>query len=422
MSIPMTRTLTSQSMASSVFGPVVAVGVGGGGGGGGGGSVIVQSQTKKPPPQATRGRAKTVSGGMPSPYEVPEGSTISRSDGSSSIRSNSAHQQRTQQIPPPPAHSPPPLTHSSMEMRAYISDKNNRQPKTSVPMMPGGQNTLPRAMSQQRSYSSSHAEHFSTAAKQMKSEGNLPILETSEEKLVYIRPPLDSSVENSIHSSSSYSGGGGGGEGGRGGGSDRGSANSNRHYHPYSDQTQQQQQQMVMKNGNMAFSPGGMNGSMTSSEHFSSYSEATTNPGSLPPLPSNSSSQQQMMMALNRLPPPPSSSAHHHPTILEHQEREMQPHHNVITIGGGIGGPQAGRESIFSETSTELSISSTSGSLRETSPGFSWEQHPRGGVASDVGMGMMGGAGQRRRRSHSPERETFSDVGGAATHHVFKKV
>ena len=419
MSIPMTRTLTSQSMASSVFGPVVAVGVGGGGGGGGGGSVIVQSQTKKPPPQATRGRAKTVSGGMPSPYEVPEGSTISRSDGSSSIRSNSAHQQRTQQIPPPPAHSPPPLTHSSMEMRAYISDKNNRQPKTSVPMMPGGQNTLPRAMSQQRSYSSSHAENFSTAAKQMKSEGNLPILETSEEKLVYIRPPLDSSVENSIHSSSSYSGGG---EGGRGGGSDRGSANSNRHYHPYSDQTQQQQQ-MVMKNGNMAFSPGGMNGSMTSSEHFSSYSEATTNPGSLPPPPSNSSSQQQMMMALNRLPPPPSSSAaHHHPTILEHQEREMQPHHNVITIGGGIGGPQAGRESIFSETSTELSISSTSGSLRETSPGFSWEQHPRGGVASDVGMGMMGGAGQRRRRSHSPERETFSDVGGAATHHVFKKV
>ena len=100
-------------------------------------SVFTSSGASAPPnsghvQRTMRNRAQTV-GGIPSPYEVPEqnGNTLPR--GAGDHRPSTAHHQHGHgagifhvgvggSIPPPPAHSPPPLTHSSMEIRARMAD------------------------------------------------------------------------------------------------------------------------------------------------------------------------------------------------------------------------------------------------------------------------------------------------------------
>ena len=103
-------------------------------------SVFTSSGASAPPnpghaQRTMRSRAQTV-GGIPSPYEVPEqnGNTLPRGAGDHHRPSTAHHQQHGHggagifqvgvggSIPPPPAHSPPPLTHSSMEIRARMAD------------------------------------------------------------------------------------------------------------------------------------------------------------------------------------------------------------------------------------------------------------------------------------------------------------
>ena len=103
-------------------------------------SVFSSSGASAPPnsghvQRTMRGRAQTV-GGIPSPYEVPEqnGNTLPRGAGEHHHHHRMAHHHQHGHgggifqvgmgvsIPPPPAHSPPPLTHSSMEIRARMAD------------------------------------------------------------------------------------------------------------------------------------------------------------------------------------------------------------------------------------------------------------------------------------------------------------
>ena len=268
---PIQRTLTNQSASSSVFSPTA--------------SIPLFSQPQQ------RTRAVTVGDGMPSPYEVPEhnGSTLSRGDSNSLVRSASASATqhrvvgpRGGNLPPPPAHSPPPLTHSSMELRARMDSGGG------VLTTPPGQNTLPRSMG------SHHAGHPKPGGmKHMRSDGHFPIFEEKPE--VYIRP-LDSSVEASLHSGSSY---------GQNGVARKQSLEMAQY--PY--------------RGGLA-----TNGSIVESE-FSNFSERTEGSSMIP-----------------RAPP-------HNPT---HQDRDRSVR-------------SQGRESLFSETSIELSVSSNS--ERGGSPG-----------------------------------------------------
>ena len=304
--VPMQRTLTNQS-DRSVFSPSVA-------------SAPTQPQ------QNHRNRAKTV-GSIPSPYEVPEnGNTLPRNDmptkRPSSAHAHSAAHHRTtsgsQQvvlgghIPPPPAHSPPPLTQSSMEIRARMAhgDQHHHHGILGSPPggLPGQHTTLPRTLGNQRSYSTNNTSMNGSnrsAINRMKSEGQLPCLEAHEEKLVYIQAPLDSSIEASIHSASSY-----------------GQSASDR--------------RPSLERGPYLHSHNGIhtNGSLVGSEQFSSFSEMT-DPGSV-----------TSGVGVAKIPP------HHAPLTLNDRERSSR---------------SRGRESIFSETSTELSISSAS--EREVSPG-----------------------------------------------------
>ena len=206
-----------------------------------------------------------------------------------------------------------------------------------------GQHTLPRSMGSSRSYSVT-SPHSGTGGggsdviRHMKSDGHLPILETHEEKIVYIQAPLDSSVEASIHSSSSYGGAGGGVGVAAVGGVVVGGANerrpsphhhtSNYHHthHSHASGMGQPPHMMHHANTSATYVPGS-----------ESFSEMTSEPGSI-------------QSGIPRMPM-------HHPHSFS-RERSNR------SAGGGVGG--GGRESVFSETSTELSISSTSD--KEMSP------------------------------------------------------
>lgn len=277
---PMIRTMTNQS-ETSVFSPTASI-----------------------PPFAhpqQRTRACTTGGdGMPSPYEIPEhnGSTLSRGESNTVVRSASASAVQHRNIgpprgggnfPPPPAHSPPPLTHSSMELRARMDSGEG------VLTSPPGQNTLPRTMGH-------HHHHSSNAAakpgpmKHIRSEGHFPIFEEKpDEKMVYIRP-LDSSVETSLHSGSGY-----------------GSSGVAR--------------KPSLETAPFPYHDGlATNGSVVEAEAFGVNFSERTEEGPIPLAPLHNPT--------------------HHP-----RERSVRSH---------------GRESLFSETSIELSVSSNSD--REVSP------------------------------------------------------
>lgn len=325
-SVPMQRTFTDQST----------------------GSVFTNQQVPVQP--NPRNRSKAIGGSIPSPYEVPaeNGSTLSRSEVAQ--RPNTAHGIARSQIPPPPCHSPPHLTTSSLELLARIEVSPNRRGVGGAPLQQRVV-TDPRGM-QHRSHSTSAADRMATMTEgggmnQMRSAGHLPILETSEEeKMVYIAPPQDSSAENSVANFSD------------------GRASDYRATAP-----------MYL---------GQANGSIVSSEQYSSFSEMSDSlPPSMPRLPAHYPPP----------PPPPASDPRFH----------------------GYRGHGAGRkrESEFSETSTEMSMSSASGSLRGQSPPVpGWEHR---GPPSEVAVGH-----QRRQPSRSPEvQEHFSEVGTA--HHLIKQ-
>lgn len=326
--VPMHRSMTNQS-SGSVFSPTGAV---------------FQHH------QQPRQRSKTIGEGMPSPYEVPEhngSSTLSRGDSSAVVRPASAsaaqHRgvgqgHRGGNFPPPPAHSPPPLTHSSMELRARMGSREGMMAS------PPGQNTLPRSMSSSHQASGGAKTNLG-GMKQIRSEGHFPIFESrengDENKMVYIAPPLDSSVEMSIHSASSY---------GQNGAPRRPSLDTAPY--PY--------------HGGLA-----TNGSVET-EHFNNFAERTDR---------------------SVLPPGIPRAPAHNPA---YHERDRSVRSN-------------GRESLFSETSIELSVSSSD---REVSP--QWDHR---GAKSDVGVGNL---------SHSPEgRDAVSEVGTGYKphpHHAFKQV
>ena len=194
---------------------------------------------------------------------------------------------------------------------------------------PTGQHTLPRSMGSSRSYSVTSSGSGGRGGgaggggnmRHMKSDGHLPhlpLLETHEEKMVYIQPPLDSSAEASIHSAGSY---GHGREevGGVVVGGDRRVSPHNQQPHPHQHRRFQGQPPMRQPNPYVAESE--------------SFSEMTSEAGSM------------VSGAAPRMP------VHHHHAPSYNRERSNQSH---------------GRESVFSETSTELSVSSTS--EKEMSP------------------------------------------------------
>ena len=353
----------------------------------------------------TRNRAQTL-GGIPSPYEVPEhnGNTLPRSEvGVGSARPSAGHPisqhhhagifELGPHIPPPPAHSPPPLTHSSMEIRARMGDDAQF-------FSPPGQHTLPRSMGSSRSYSVTSPHSMTSSGgggggmRHLKSDGHLPLLETHEEKMVYIQAPLDSSAEASIHSAGSY-GAGKGEVVERRPSLER--AHHQRHHHHHHHPGGQQPHSIRPTNA-----------SVTGSE---SFSEMTSEPGS-----AHSSMPQYHLPPFN--------------TERSNQSR--------------------GRESVFSETSTELSISSAS--EKELSPSklvfptcmcvlcavtTSYQLHTYAdnhyfvylagwdhrGTISEVGVGFH----HPSNDSHM-DREAFSDVGTSGqlpsnrSHCVFKQV
>lgn len=146
--------------------------------------------------------------------------------------------------------------------------------------------------------------------------------------LFSIQAPLDSSVEASIHSASSYGGGAGMVVGGA---NERRPSphhhHSNNYHHTHHNHIGQQPPQHMMRqpNNNATYAPGS-----------ESFSEMTSDAGS-------------MQSGIPRMP------VHHPPSF--NRERSNR---SAGTSGGG------GRESVFSETSTELSMSSNS--EKEMSP------------------------------------------------------
>lgn len=194
----------------------------------------------------------------------------------------------------------------------------------------------------------------SVGMRHMKSDGHLPhlpLLETHEEKMVYIQPPLDSSAEASIHSAGSY----GHGREEVGGGERRVSPHHQQQQHQHRRfQGQPPQHSMRQPNPNTA----------TYVAESESFSEMTSEAGSI-------------HSGIPRMP------THHHAHHYS-RERSNQSH---------------GRESVFSETSTELSVSS---SEKEMSP-TGWDHR---GTTSEVGVGF------RHLGDTSPvDREAYSDVG-----------
>ena len=156
----------------------------------------------------------------------------------------------------------------------------------------------------------------------------------------YMQAPLDSSIEASIHSASSYGGGGGAGGAVGGGTNERRPSPQHQHHHHqhhsnnyhhthhgHAPGAQPQQPNMMrQQNTSATYAPGS-----------ESFSEMTSEAGSMQSGP------------IPRMP------AHHPPSF--NRERSNR---SAGTSGAG------GRESVFSETSTELSISSTS--EKEMSP------------------------------------------------------
>ena len=156
---------------------------------------------------------------------------------------------------------------------------------------------------------------------------------------IFVQAPLDSSIEASIHSGSSYGGGGGGAN------ERRPSPHQHHHHQHHSNnyhhthhghapgpgsggqQPLPQHNMMRQQNNAATYAPGS-----------ESFSEMTSEAGS-------------MQSGIPRMP------VHHPPSF--NRERSNR---SAGTSGGGGGG----RESVFSETSTELSISSTS--EKEMSP------------------------------------------------------
>lgn len=270
------------------------------------GSVFTTAQVHVHPTQ--RSRAKAVGSSMPSPYEVPtdNGSTLSR--GEEPPRPNTAtgiaHTQV--QIPPPPSHAPPPLTVSSMEI--FAAHGNPSFPASDMPLR-GLQN---------RSFSTTAADHLGETRAQMRpmrSIGQIPMDRATErggEKMVYIHP-LDSSLENSLYSAESSGG----------------------YQHEERDNLEREVRPPV-SHMNASVYTSQMNGSViTTASEYSSFSEMT-DPNSIP----GSTLQTSVLRMPPHLPPP-------HPS------------------GGGRGLRAGGRrESEFSDMSTEMSVSSMSGSMR----------------------------------------------------------
>ena len=317
---PIARTMTNQSLGS-VFSP---------------NSVISPPTGHTPIPQQQqhsghphhRGRSNTM-GGIPSPYEVPDtnGNTLPHDI----HRPSSAHPtQRNNSdlgasFPPPPTHSPPPLTHSSSDMRSRVVDEHMLQ-HGGVAMgghhhhhthphqqhHPSG-NTLPRTSPNQRSFSTSAAHgRMVTDARgamtSMRSEGNIP---SPPDNDAVFHTQSSTGAENTVYIQppldsdielQSTSSYGEAAPMGRRQSADRERPGHAHHYPPQSRY------------------PGMLNGPLDSGEHFNNH------------------------MDVEGMVPSHMANPHH-----EHSNKD-----------------KGRRESMFSETSTELSI--TSGSEKETSP------------------------------------------------------
>ena len=261
-----------------------------------------------------RDRAQTAAGGIPSPYEVP-GSTLPRGEHAGRSFSVSAQSQGAPRDYYPPGQSPPSSVvaggHEPLEVFGRAPPPGLHQP---IPQQRTGLGV---------GYPTTSPPHHP--------RGTDTILECSGE-VVYIEQPLEDGL----------------------------------HHH---DAGQLDPYSVVGGAGGAEYTNGSIL-TTASSEHYSSYSEATD--------PSNS-------LAHNRMPPPPHQPYHPPPPRDRHRHRDSE----------------------FSETS---SFSGSSGSLRARSPGRSgavgWdEEYRRGGTSSDVG--------HQRERSVSPV-DHRSEVGAMA--------
>lgn len=318
--IALSRTLTDQSLGS-VFSPKNTT------------PVQQQQQLQQPPTGGHQLQNRSRSNTLPSPYEVPDnniGASVpfDMVSGGSGGSGGSLQQRGGGNFPPPPAHSPPPLTPSSIEFSGRLSDEHHHHHHPHQPHphqqqpgpLPGGQtsSTVPRG--NQRSFSTSAAPShaISKHLTHMKSDGN--IHDTNRAAAEYTDPGLDFSMHGPAPSGPIMMGGGPSMM-------RRGSDNAPRHYHsldrgarplyPSHQQHQQhfQQQQQQQQQGRF---PGMINGALaSSSDQFDSVGD---------PIP------------------------HYH-------QRENSP----FSESGSEGDTRKkNRESLFSETSTELSVSGNS--------------------------------------------------------------
>lgn len=343
--LPISRTMTNQSFGS-VFSPNSVAS----------GPLSSMSPPTQQQHQASqicahqqRGRSNTV-GGIPSPYEVPDTNNGNMPPHDmhphDMHRPGSAHsslQQRTNgasggcemggNFPRPPTHSPPPLTHSSGDMHIRVVNDHAHHHHGGGATGGAGyhhhthphpqhgsnadKNTNLREKTTQRSYSSSsthgHTVHDPRLHSSMR-EGAVPTSEDddmmsytqSSDNTVYIHPPLDSDLE--LQSTSSYGGV---------------THNNEPIGRQNMDQGQPVHPHQLSHHGHQHY-PGMLNGALTSPEPFDNFEGGASH------------------MAMP-----------HYPQAMRGREQER-------------GRDTSKRESLFSETSTELSI--TSGSEKDTSP------------------------------------------------------
>ena len=329
---------------------------------------VVQQQQQQQ--QQQRGRSNT----LPSPYEVPDtnGNTLPHD---AHIRTTHQHRGNNARgvvppgvvggataFPPPPLHSPPPFTHSATDITHLSDEGHTHMPHPYQQQQQGGarQNTLPRTVPNQRSLSTSAAVQGRTVAaankglSHMRSDGNIhDIHEPIKDDLGYSHPPMDSDPEPSIVSTSSY------GQGsevmmGGGPGMERGRQpyNPHQHHHHYHPQQQQQQQQQQSRH------PGMLNGALTgstSADHFAPPGEGPIPLTSGYPLMSQTSRDAKRESLFSETSTELSVSSN---------SGDPMPPQFRTGPGGGRGG--AGRKPVFSESDTSVS----SGNMeKESSPG-----------------------------------------------------
>ena len=361
--VPMSRTMTDPSLGS-VFSPVSAT------------SPFqlqhaqqqqqhVQQQQQRAQQQQQRGRSNT----LPSPYEVPD-QNMPHEGHSNGAYLNSATAPRPSRgatggsnIPPPPAHSPPPLTNDLTHSHGFDDRHHSHQQQQPHPQQhhPSGMNSLPRTMGGHRSFSTSAAPGRSIGpigpkgATHMRSDGN--IHETmGGGDVPYYLPPVNSDEDPSIVSTGSH-----------GATSSHGAGSESMAAHPQSlERGRRPPYSYHHKQRQPSRNPGMINGALASSDQLGNFG-AGVGEGPIPPsyqLPPSRDRKRESLFS--------ETSTEMSIDGDDKNKRESLYSESSGESASGNRGNNPARDrsrngSVFSETSTELSGSSTNG--KRHSPG-----------------------------------------------------